>query len=115
MAIKIFGIKNCDTVRKARRWLMDNEIPFDFIDIRVNPLSNKEWQSIVAKTDSSVLVNTRGTSWRKLDESVKDITSDEKVVKLLSKHPTIMKRPLLISGKIHHIGFKPEQYAELLK
>ena len=115
MTIRLLGIKNCDTVRKARKWLKQEGIEVEFIDLRDNPLTKSEWEKIVDITDTSVLVNTRGTTWRKLDDSEKDVSSSAKVVTLLSKNPTVMKRPLLITGKTHHIGFKPDQYAEILK
>lgn len=115
MAIKLLGIKNCDTVRKARRWLKDNDYDVEFVDLRESPLNKNEWKTILENTDSSVLVNTRGTTWRKLDDSEKDISSQANIIALLTKNPTVMKRPLLISEGIYHIGFKPEQYQELLK
>lgn len=115
MTLKLLGIKNCDAVRKARRWLKDNDLEVEFVDLRETPLSKNEWKTIVESTDSSLLVNTRGTTWRKLDDAEKDISSNAKVVTLLTNHPTVMKRPLLISDEIYHIGFKPDQYQELLK
>lgn len=113
--MKLLGIKNCDTVRKARKWLEANDIDFDFVDIRDTPVSKAEWKTIVANTDIEVLVNKRGTSWRKLDADAKDISSANKVINLLVENPTVMKRPLLINGSTYHIGFKPDQYTELLK
>ena len=113
--MKLLGIKNCDTVRKARKWLAANEIEFEFIDIRDTPVNKTEWKTIVANTDSEVLVNKRGTSWRKLGDADKDISSATKVINLLLEHPTVMKRPLLINGDTYHIGFKAEQYSELFK
>jgi len=113
--MKLLGIKNCDTVRKARKWLEANEFDFEFIDIRENPVSKSEWKTIVANTDNEVLINKRGTSWRNLDDAAKDISSATKVINLLIENPTVMKRPLLINAEIYHIGFKPDQYAELLK
>jgi len=115
MTIQLLGIKNCDTVRKARKWLKQEGFEVDFIDLRDAPLTKSKWEKIVANTDPSTLVNTRGTTWRKLDDSEKDVSSSAKVVTLLTKNPTVMKRPLLISGKTYHIGFKPDQYAEILK
>jgi len=114
-SMKIYGIKNCDTVRKARRWLQDNNIEFTFQDIRAEPLAKKDWAQIVKHTDVSVLINTRGTSWRKLSDNEKDVSSQAKIIDLLQKHPTIMKRPLLIKGHEYHIGFKPDHYQELFK
>lgn len=113
MTIKLYGIKNCDTVRKARRWLTDNDIDFEFQDIRAEPLTKKAWTEIVKHADNELLVNKRGTSWRKLSDDEKDISSQKKIVSLLEEHPTVMKRPLLVSGSEYHIGFKPEMYAEL--
>lgn len=111
MSIKLYGIKNCDTVRKARRWLQDHNIDFTFQDIRDEVLNKSSWTEIVKNTDSSLLINTRGTSWRTLSDSEKDVSSQTKVIALLQAHPTVMKRPLLIRDDEYHIGFKPEMYA----
>ncbi|MBT8141451.1 MAG: Spx/MgsR family RNA polymerase-binding regulatory protein [Gammaproteobacteria bacterium] len=113
MTIKLLGIKNCDTVRKARNWLKAHDIEFEFQDIRDEVLSKKEWTEIVKNADSDKIVNTRGTSWRKLSDTEKDTSSNAKIINLLSEHPTVMKRPLLISGKTYHIGFKPDEYEKL--
>ena len=113
--MKLLGIKNCDTVRKARKWLEANDLEFEFIDIRDTPVNKAEWKIIVANTDSEILVNKRGTSWRKLDDAEKDISTANKVINLLTENPTVMKRPLLIDGDTYHIGFKAEQYSELFK
>ena len=113
MTIKLYGIKNCDTVRKARRWLSDHEIDFDFQDIREEPLTQKSWKEIVQHTETELLINTRGTSWRKLTAEEKDTSSQKKIIALLEKHPTVMKRPLLIADGHYHIGFKPEIYEEI--
>lgn len=107
---KLYGIKNCDTVRKARRWLSDKDIDFDFQDIRAEPLTNKQWTEIVKQTDPYLLINTRGTTWRKLADKEKDVSSQAKIIKLLCEHPTLMKRPLLVLKDTYHIGFKPDIY-----
>lgn len=115
MSVKVFGIKNCDTVRKARRWLQDNNIEFTFQDIRNEPLTKGTWTEIIKNTDTSLLINTRGTSWRKLSDQEKDVSSQAKVVSLLLEHPTVMKRPLLKTDDHYHIGFKPDIYSDIFK
>jgi len=114
MSIKLLGIKNCDTVRKARKWLEANAIDYIFQDIRAEPLTKKEWSTIVKNTDTDKLVNTRGTTWRKLSDTDKDTSSQTKIVNLLAEHPTVMKRPLLIKSKTYHVGFKTDEYVDLL-
>ncbi len=113
MSVHMYGIKNCDTVRKARRWLTENDIEFDFQDIRDEPLSKKIWTEIVKHTKPDTLINTRGTTWRKLSDDAKDTSTQTKTVALLIEHPTVMKRPLLIAGDNYHVGFKPDMYQDI--
>jgi len=102
-------------VRKARRWLQDNNIDFTFQDIRDEPLTKTAWTKIIKNTDKDLLINTRGTTWRKLSDTEKDISSQAKIVNLFLENPTVMKRPLLINGNNYHIGFKPDIYADIFE
>ncbi|MDX7988088.1 ArsC family reductase [Xenorhabdus sp. 12] len=119
----LYGIKNCDTIKKARRWLEDQEIPYQFHDYRVDGLSSELLQSFVEQIGWEPLLNTRGTTWRKLsDEQKAAIDNAEAAKALMLEQPAIIKRPLLIShsektktalsADKYLLGFKAEQYQQ---
>ncbi|OTA18887.1 arsenate reductase [Xenorhabdus beddingii] len=120
----LYGIKNCDTIKKARRWLEDQEIPYQFHDYRADGLSSELLQSFIEPIGWEPLLNTRGTTWRKLsDEQKAAINNAEAAQALMLEQPSIIKRPLLISNRLisktaasaiekYLIGFKAEQYQQ---
>ncbi|PHM50094.1 ArsC family reductase [Xenorhabdus miraniensis] len=118
-AFTLYGIKNCDTIKKARRWLEDQEIPYQFHDYRVDGLSPELLQAFIEQVGWEPLLNTRGTTWRKLsDEQKAAINNTEAAQALMLEQPAIIKRPLLISKTAAStiekclIGFKAEQYQQ---
>ncbi|OTA16074.1 arsenate reductase [Xenorhabdus vietnamensis] len=120
----LYGIKNCDTIKKARRWLEDQEIPYQFHDYRVDGLSPELLQSFIDQVGWESLLNTRGTTWRKLsDEQKATVDNAEAAKALMLEQPSIIKRPLLASStgdsksketeaKKYLLGFKAEQYEQ---
>ncbi|CDL87698.1 ArsC family reductase [Xenorhabdus cabanillasii] len=130
----LYGIKNCDTVKKARRWLEDQEIPYQFHDYRVDGLSPELLQIFIEQAGWEALLNTRGTTWRKLtDEQKSTINNAEAAKALMLEQPAIIKRPLLVSKPLvakpvtskpsasetiasatenYLLGFKAEQYQQ---
>lgn len=113
-AITLFGISNCDTVRKARRWLDQQRLAYNFHDFRkdgLNATQVKHWLSLIEWED---LLNKRGRTWRELPETEKQVKNATQVVSLCCKYPTVIKRPVLVSGKHIIIGFDPDRYAGLL-
>ncbi len=118
----LYGIKNCDTIKKARRWLDDQKIPYQFHDYRVDGLSPELLQSFIEQVGWESLLNTRGTTWRKLpDEQKATINNADAAKALMLEHPSIIKRPLLVSGSENSksagtekylLGFKAEQYQQ---
>ncbi|QTL41363.1 ArsC family reductase [Xenorhabdus budapestensis] len=125
----LYGIKNCDTVKKARRWLEDQEIPYQFHDYRVDGLSPELLQIFIEQVGWETLLNTRGTTWRKLpDEQRATINNAEAAKALMLEQPAIIKRPLLVSKPViskpstsetiasaaesYLLGFKAEQYQQ---
>lgn len=106
----LYGIKNCDTIKKARKWLEQQDIPYQFHDYRVDGL-DKEWlTSIAQKLDWQQLLNTRGTTYRQLADEQKADMTEEKAIKLMCEYPAMIKRPLLIHNQTHLLGFKADQY-----
>ena len=111
--LSLYGISNCDTVKKARRWLDQHGLSFNFIDYRKTPLDKKIIQGWLEQVGSEVLLNKKSRTWRELPESDKDKLTDSKIVKLLLEHPTLIKRPVLIKGKKILVGFDEEAYKNL--
>lgn len=112
----IYGIKNCDTVKKARRWLEENGVDARFHDYRVEGLDDALLQTLVDKQGWEALLNTRGTTWRKLDESVRAACDNADAAKtLMLEHPAVIKRPFLLAASGESLlGFKPESYAQFV-
>jgi arsenate reductase len=108
--ITLFGIKNCDTVKKARRWLADNDIQHAFHDVRADGLQLEQIAEWIAKTDWEIVLNRRGTTWRKLDASIQENTSENSVAELLLANPAMIKRPILDVNGVINIGFTPQLY-----
>ena len=112
--IILYGIKNCDSVKKARLWLDKNEVVYQFHDFRGDGLSMEQVQDFIAKASWEVLLNKRSTSWRQLDDEQKTDLNAEKVAALLLDKPTLIKRPVLQADEQFFIGFNAETYQTLL-
>lgn len=112
--ITLYGIPNCDTVKKARRWLDDRGIAHDFHDYKKAGIDRKTLQGWCDVHGHEALLNTRGTTWRKLDESLKQDMDARKAVSLMLEHPSMIKRPVLVSGKRILVGFDEPAWKSLL-
>ncbi len=110
----IYGISNCDTVRKARKWLEAEAIAFDFHDFRKQGLNAEQVARWCAAAGLDKVLNKRGTTWRQLPDEVKATTDEAALQALLVAQPTLIKRPVLEldDGRIE-ISFKADQYAAL--
>ena len=109
----LYGIKNCDSVKKARTWLSDRGYAHDFYDLRSGDLDLKTVVRWLDTTNSDVLLNRRGITWRNLDATIKESVSQENIAELLLTNPTLIKRPVLdYDGRIT-VGFKPELYSTI--
>ncbi|MBD2858247.1 ArsC family reductase [Spongiibacter sp. KMU-158] len=112
MSSTLYGIKNCDTVKAARKWLETQNIDYVFHDLRDNPIAETQWNNWLSELGLD-LVNKRSTTWKQLDETQRNSLTEENAAPLLAANPTLMKRPLLDTGSARHIGFKAEQYQQL--
>jgi Spx/MgsR family transcriptional regulator len=108
----LYGIKNCDTIKKARRWLEENGVDYRFHDYRVDGLDAAMLHNFIDELGWEALLNTRGTTWRKLDESVRNSINDaDSAAKLMLEMPAIIKRPLLWTpGQPMLLGFSESSY-----
>ena len=109
-SIKVYGIKNCDTVKKALVYLNDRDIDYQFIDFRLNPISQQLLKKIVKSVGWELLINKRSTTYRSLSEKEKRNINYDLVLSL----PTLIKRPVLIQSKNIMVGFSEQQYAKLI-
>ena len=111
----LYGIRNCDTVKKARRWLEENGVEYRFHDFRKDALDKPLVAQWLAEVGSPVLLNKRGTTWRKLTPEQQQRAESDELAALLTEQPALIKRPVLLSAdKPIMVGFKPEHYAEQL-
>lgn len=110
----MYGIKNCDTIKKARRYLEENNISYQFHDYRVDGIDDALLSTFIAHLGWEVLVNKRGTTWRKLsDEQKNAIIDDNSAKKVLLAEPAMIKRPILVSAdKRYLIGFSADEYQQ---
>jgi len=111
--ITLYGIPNCDTIKKARNWLKDNDIDYEFHDYKKLGVPEKELINWVKKLGWEILLNKRGTTWRKLDDKTKDTVNEKSAIQIMLDNPSIIKRPVLDSNEVITVGFKPEIYKEL--
>jgi len=111
--VKLYGIKNCDTVKKAQKWLHGHHIAYEFHDYRNDGLTLAQLQEFAAQLGWTTLLNRSSTSWRQLDVSQQTNIDSEKALQLMLDTPTLIKRPILATGSQFIIGFKADQYAAL--
>ena len=113
MSVTLYGIKNCDTVKKARKWLDANSVPYTFHDFRVDGINKTLVNNFLKQIDKEILINKRGTTWRKLSDEEKEIKTKTQAVELMVENPTIIKRPVLDVNKKIILGFSEEIYKSL--
>lgn len=108
--MKLFGIKNCDTVKKARRWLDDHQITYHFHDFRTDGLDQSILQQWLNYVSWEQLINKRGTTWRKLEDPRKDQLDQQSAIELMLSHPTLIKRPVIEDASGVSIGFNESDF-----
>lgn len=111
--IRMFGIKNCDTVKKAQKWLLQNQISFEFIDFRTNPVKPEQLQFWLYEIGKDKVINKRSTTFRKLNDEQKIQLEGNNTVALLLEHPTLIKRPVLEHDKGCLVGFNQAKYESI--
>jgi arsenate reductase (glutaredoxin) len=114
--MKLFGIPNCDTVKKARNWLQEQGFDYEWHDFKKQGLSAEQVAIWIEQIDWEKLINKQGTTWRKLDEASKaSVVDAASASALILAYPSIVKRPVLMANGQTQVGFKPEQYASTLQ
>jgi len=113
--IRIYGIKNCDTMKKALAWLEDNVIAHEFVDYKKAGVAAARLPDWSARAGWETLLNRRGLMWKKLSEAERADVDAAKALRLMAQYPALIKRPVLDTGHELLVGFTPESYAEKLK
>jgi len=112
--LTLFGIPNCTTVKKARAWLAEHALDAQFHDFKKQGVEASWLSQVVAQTGWQALVNTRGTTWRKLSDAKKAAVIDSSsAIQLMQDQPSVIKRPVLDMEGVFHIGFSEDQYQAL--
>ncbi|TLS75030.1 ArsC family reductase [Mariprofundus erugo] len=114
---ELYGIANCDTVRKARRWLDEHGVAYRFHDYRKDGLSRDMLVLWVDRLGWETLLNRRGTTWRQLPEADRQGLDGERAIELMLLHPALIRRPLLSMTARSHLetGFSADRYSELFQ
>ena len=109
----IYGIKNCDTMKKALKWLDEHGVNYEFHDYKKAGLDEKQLKAWVKQVGWKTLVNRRGTTWRKLPESDRENINEAKAIEMMLANLSLIKRPVLDTGETLHVGFKADEYKQL--
>ncbi|WP_062230590.1 ArsC family reductase [Aureimonas sp. N4] len=113
MTVTLHGIRNCDTVKKARLWLEAKGVDYAFHDFKTQGVSEAQLESWCDQVGWENVLNRAGTTFRKLPEAEREDLSREKAIALMKAQPSMIKRPVLQRGDTITVGFKPEDYAQL--
>jgi arsenate reductase len=113
MAARLYGIKNCDTMKKAWTWLDSHGVAYDFHDYKKQGIDRTRLEDWVRQLGWEVLLNRAGTTFKKLPDADKQGIDEAKAIALMLAQPSMIKRPVLEKDGRLVVGFKPETYAEL--
>ena len=114
MSVTIYGIKNCDTMKKAFVWLDKAGVAYDFHDYKKAGVSKGDLEKWCKAAGWETVLNRAGTTFKKLPESDKEGLTERKAIALMMAQPSMIKRPVLDDGKHLLIGFKPDEYEKEL-
>ena len=111
-SITIYGIKNCDTMKKARSWLDERKVTYHFHDYKIAGIERKRLEGWAKEVGWEALLNRTGTTFRKLSDAEKEGLTEKKAIALMTSQPSMIKRPVLDIGGRLLVGFKPDIYAQ---
>jgi len=109
----LYGIANCDTIRKARRWLDNRLVDYDFYDYRKQGLDRELLHTLESELGWEAMLNRKGRSWRQLPESVREDVDRDSALGLMLDNPSLIRRPILATGDGLQLGFDAERYEEI--
>lgn len=112
----VYGIKNCNTVKKALDWLKENQVDFEFHDYKKSGISSERIEQWQKKAPWESLINKRGTTWRKLTpERQASVVDEASASELMQEHTSLIKRPIIENGAMLVLGFNEEEYQHNLR
>jgi arsenate reductase len=114
MNVKVYGIKNCDTMKKAFAWLEANGIAYEFHDYKKTGVPPGKLKAWATKVDVEALANTRGPTWRKIPDAQKANLTEAKMIALLEANTSAIRRPIVESGITLLVGFDEQEFAARL-
>ncbi|PCJ24566.1 MAG: ArsC family reductase [SAR86 cluster bacterium] len=109
----LFGINNCDTIKKTKKWFDDHNVDYQFHDYKKLDCSEQLIKQFLEHFSYQELINTRGTTWRKLPDSVKSSLDRKSAITLMHEQPSMIKRPLINSEGSWLLGFNEKQLEDL--
>jgi arsenate reductase len=112
--ITLYGISNCDTIKKSRAWLQANGLDYVFHDYKKAGIDHDSLMQWCRKVGYEKLLNTRGTTWRTLDEKARANMDETKAITLMQEHTSLIKRPVLVSDTSMLVGFDEDSWKSLL-
>ncbi|MEM7207053.1 MAG: ArsC family reductase [Pseudomonadota bacterium] len=112
--LTLYGIKNCDTIKKARKWLEHNDVDYQFHDYRVDGVEKSLLKKWCEDAGWETLLNRRGTTWRKLPEADREGINEDRAIELMCEQPALIKRPVLLKAGTLIVGFSVKDYESLL-
>ena len=112
-AVTLYGIANCDKIKKAKAWLQQRNVAFDFHDYRAQGISAGQIQSFSDELGWDAMLNRRGITWRKLSEDTRSNIDHDLAIEVMLQNPAIIKRPILAANNRLHLGFSVQQYEEI--
>ena len=112
-SVTIYGIKNCDTMKKARDWLDAHKVAYEFHDYKASGIDRAHLETWAKAVGWEKLLNRAGTTFKKLPEQDRVDVTEKKAIALMLEQPSMIKRPVLDVGGKLTVGFKPEEYAKL--
>ena len=112
--IELYGIPNCDTMKKARRWLESQGLEYRFHDYKKEGVDEEKLRQWVARLGWETLLNRRGMMWRKLPEELRARMDEATALRVMRETPSIIKRPVLEQGELLLVGFQEADWAERL-
>jgi len=115
MGVTIYGIKNCDTMKKAFAWLQASGVEYTFHDYRVSGIGRAEVGAWAAAAGWEKVLNKSSRTFRALPDAARAGLDEEKAIDLMVQDPTMIKRPVLVADGVVEVGFKPERYEGLLR
>ena len=111
--IQVYGIKNCNKIRNTLHWLKEREVEHTFYDLKKEPLTREELDEFIYRIGLDVLLNKRGTTWRRLDLNEAEM-SDEKITEVLLQNQSMIRRPVLIKDEAMIVGYDEDAFEEFI-